>query len=128
MKMDLELKNYSSKTRSCYLACVRSFALHFNQSPDRMGDHDIRKYLHYLIKDKKASQSAINQVYSALKSFYEITLQRDWNGLKIPRIKMRKRLPVVFSKQEIQAIFSATRNLKHKAILMTIYSAGLRLE
>jgi len=127
MKRDLELKNYSPKTRSCYLASVRGFALHFHRSPDEMGDQEIREYLHYLIKDKKVSQSAVNQAYSALKFFYETTLKRDWNGFRIPRVKMRKRLPVVLSQQEIQAFFSVIRNLKHRAILMTIYSAGLRL-
>ena len=127
MKIDLELKNFSPKTRSCYLASMRSFALHFNKSPEAMGDHEIKQYLHFLIKDKGVSQSTINQRYSALKFLYETTLKRDWNGLRILRVKMRKRLPVVLSQQEIQSIFSTTRNIKHKAILMTIYSSGLRL-
>jgi site-specific recombinase XerD len=127
MKMDLELKNYSPKTRSCYLASVRSFALHFHRSPDELGDHEIREYLHYLLTDKKVSQSAMNQSYSALKFFYETTLKRDWDGFRIPRVKMRKKLPVVLSQQEVQALFSIIRNLKHRAILMTIYSAGLRV-
>lgn len=127
MKMDLELKNYSARTRSCYLACMRSFVLYFGKSPDTMGEDEIRQYLHYLMKEKRASQSAINQTYSALKFFYQTTLQREWNNLKIPRIKMRKKLPVVLSKQEIQSIFSATRDLKYRALLMTIYSGGLRL-
>jgi site-specific recombinase XerD len=127
MKMDLELKNYSPKTKACYLACVKSFALHFGKSPEAMSDNEIREYLHYLIKEKSASQSAINQAYSALKFFYHTTLERDWNGLRIPRIKTRKKLPVVLSMQEIQAIFSVIRNLKHKTILITTYSAGLRL-
>lgn len=127
MKRDLELKNYSPKTRSCYLASVKSFVLHFHRSPDQLADQEIREYLHYLIQKKKVSQSTISQSYSALKFFYETTLKRDWNGFRIPRVKMGKRLPVVLSQQEIQAIFSATRNLKHRALLMTIYSAGLRV-
>jgi len=127
MKRDLELKNYSPKTRSCYLASVKSFALYFHRSPAELGDQEIREYLHYLIQEKKASQSVISQSYSALKFLYETTLKRDWNGLRIPRAKMGKKLPVVLSQQEIQAIFSATRNLKHRALLMTIYSAGLRV-
>ena len=127
MKMDLELKNYSARTRECYLACMRSFTLHFGKSPAEMADDEIRQYLYYLMKEKKASQSVINQSYSALKFFYETTLQRQWNRLRIPRVKTRKRLPVVLSKQEVASLFSATTNLKHKAILVTIYSGGLRL-
>jgi integrase/recombinase XerD len=127
MKVDLELRNLSPRTRSCYLTWVRSFALHFHRSPDELGDQEIREYLHHLIMEKKASQSGISQAYSALKFFYETTLKKDWNGFRIPRVKMGKKLPVVLSQQEIQAIFSATRNLKHRAVLMTIYSAGLRI-
>jgi len=106
---------------------MRSFALHFHRSPDEMGDPEIREYLHHLIQEKKASQSGISQAYSALKFFYETTLKRDWNGLRIPRVQMKRKLPVVLSLQEIQAIFAATANLKHRALLMTIYSAGLRV-
>jgi len=127
MKRDLELKNYSPKTQSCYLASVKNFALYFHRSPAELANEEIREYLHYLIQEKKASQSAISQTYSALKFLYETTLKRDWNGFRIPRAKMRKKLPVVLSQQEIQALFSATRNLKHRALLMTIYSAGLRV-
>lgn len=127
MKRDLELKNYSPKTRSAYLACVRGFALYFHRSPDELGDQEIRQYLHHLLTDKKVSQSAMSQAYSGLKFFYETTLKRDWDGFRIPRVKMRKKLPVVLSQQEVLALFSVVRNLKHRAILMTIYSAGLRL-
>src|SRR4030043_2035817 len=127
MKRDLELKNYSPKTRSCYLASVKGFALHFHRSPDELGDPEIRGYLHYLIQEKKVSQSAVSQAYSALKFFYETTLKRDWDGFRIPRVKMRKKLPVVLSQREVQALFSVVKNLKHRAILMTIYSAGLRV-
>jgi integrase/recombinase XerD len=127
MRMDLELKNLSPRTRSCYLTWMRSFALHFHRSPDELGEQEIRDYLHYLIQEKKASQSGVSQAYSALKFFYETTLKRDWNGFRIPRVQKGKKLPVVLSSQEIQAIFSATGNLKHRAVLMTIYSAGLRI-
>jgi len=127
MRMDLELKNLSPRTRSCYLTWMRSFALHFHRAPDELGEQEIRGYLHYLIREKKASQSGVSQAYSALKFFYETTLKRDWNGFRIPRMQKGKKLPVVLSRQEIQAIFSATRNLKHRVVLMTIYSAGLRI-
>jgi integrase/recombinase XerD len=127
MKMDLELKNFSPKTVTCYLACMVSFVRHYGRSPMEMGEEEIRNYLHYLITKKKVSQSSINQAYSAMKFFYEVTLGRPWNAVRIPRSKIRKKLPLVFSMQEVQSLLRSVDNLKHKAILTTIYSGGLRL-
>jgi integrase/recombinase XerD len=122
-----ELRNFSPHTRSIYLACVRRFALYFHRSPEELGDPEIREYLHYLIKERNVSQGAVTQAYGALKFFYETTLKRDWEGFRIPKGKMGRRLPVVLSQQEVEALFGAIKNLKHRAILMTIYSAGLRI-
>jgi site-specific recombinase XerD len=127
MKMDLELKNFSPKTIRCYLDCMVHFVRHYGRSPMKMGEEEIREYLHYLIKEKRASQSSVNQAYSAMKFFYEVTLGRTWNRIKIPRAKTQKTLPVVLAMQEVQALLASVDNLKHQAILTTIYSAGLRL-
>jgi site-specific recombinase XerD len=127
MKMDMELKNFSLRTVKTYLSRAKSFAAHYGKSPENMGHNEIRDYLYYLLKERKASQSGINQAYSALKFLYQTTLGREWDSLRIPRSKVGKRLPVVLSKEEVQCLFSVTRNLKHRAILMTIYSGGLRL-
>jgi site-specific recombinase XerD len=127
MKMDMELRNLSVRTMETYLGWARAFVVHYGKSPEQMGHNEIRDYLHYLLKEKKACQSAVNQAYSALKLLYETTLRREWDPLKIPRCKVRKRVPVVLSRQEVERIFSATLNLKHRAVLMTIYSGGLRL-
>ena len=122
------MKRYTSPhTRSTYLACVRRFALYFHRSPEDLGDPQIREYLHYLIKERNVSQGAITQAYGALKFFYETTLKRDWEGFRISKGKMGKRLPVVLSQQEVEALFGTIKNLKHRAILMMIYSAGLRI-
>ncbi|MBW1803188.1 MAG: site-specific integrase [Deltaproteobacteria bacterium] len=127
MKMDMELRNFSTRTIETYLWCMKSYTLHYGLSPDELGDDDIRNYLYYLLKEKKAAQSTISQAYSALKFFYEKTLGRTWNEEKIPRSKVPKILPTVLSMEEVQGIFSSTQNLKHLTILMTIYSGGLRL-
>ena len=127
MTMDMELKGFASKTQEAYLAGVRGFVRYFGQSPDLLGEMDIRKYLHHLIKERNLSQSTINQSYSAVKFFYQTTLQREWNALRIPRIKGKKKLPVVFSLQEVGELLAVVSNLKHRAILTTIYSGGLRV-
>jgi len=127
MKMDLELKNLSPRTVSCYLACMVHFVRHYGRSPDEMGEEEIRNYLYFLMKEKKTSQSSINQAYSAMKFFYVTTMGREWNGIKIPRMKNRKKLPAVLSKDEVHCILESPCNLKHRAILATIYSGGLRV-
>jgi integrase/recombinase XerD len=86
---------------------------------------EIKALLHFLRKEKKASQSSMNQAYSALKFFYETS--RPWNGQQIPRCKRGRRLPVVPSLEEVQSILSATENLKRLTIFATICSGGLRL-
>jgi integrase/recombinase XerD len=127
MKKDMELKNLSKRTIDTYLKCVKSFVIYYGKPPESMDHEAIRNYLYYLLKEKNSSQATINQSYSALKFFYQTTLGRDWDTLKIPRSRRIKKLPVVLSKQEIITIFSKIRNLKHRALLMTIYSGGLRL-
>lgn len=127
MKQDMELKHLSERTIDTYLKCVENFVKHYGKSPEDMGHDGIRDYLYYLLKEKESSQASISQHYSALKLFYQTTLGRDWEALKIPRSKREKKLPVVLSKEEIWAIFEEVHNLKHLAILMTIYSGGLRL-
>lgn len=127
MEMDMRLKGMSPKTISCYLGCMKSVAAHFGRSPADLSDEEIREYLHYLIVVRKTSQAVISQSYSALKFFFEHTLQRQWNHARIPRSKQHKKLPGVLSREDVESIFTATKNLKHRAILMTIYSAGLRV-
>jgi integrase/recombinase XerD len=127
MEMDMKLRRLSPKTISCYLGCMKKVAVHFGKSPAELGDEEIRGYLHYLMEVRKASQSVVVQNYSALKFFFEKTLEKPWNVSKIPRCRQRRKLPGVLTKQEVESIFSATKNLKHRAILMTIYSGGLRI-
>jgi len=127
MKMDLELKGYSPKTQAAYLGYMKNFARYFGRSPAKMGEKEIREYLYHLVTGKQVSTSSINGAYSALKFFYQTVLQGNWNIAKIPRTKVRKKLPIVLDGSEIKQLFAVTTNLKHRAILMITYSAGLRV-
>ncbi len=127
MTMDMELKNFSKRTVKTYLGCVTEFAVYYGKSPEELGQDDIRNYLHYLQTEEKLTTSTINQAHGALKFLYQTTLGRIWNPLYIPRGKTPKKVPQVLSIEEVDCIFSEVKNLKHLAILMTIYSGGLRL-
>jgi Site-specific recombinase XerD len=127
MTMDLELRGYSPTTVKYYINHVFRLSKHFSKSPDLLGEDEIFEYLHYCITERKLSEGTVNTIYSALKFFYTKTLGRDWRVEKLARTKEARKLPAVLSKSEVMDIFNATENLKHKAILMTIYSAGLRV-
>lgn len=127
MIIEMELRGYSQRTIKNYIFSVGAFAKFYNKSPELLGETEIKKYLHYCIIERKLCEGTVNYNNACLKFFYTKVLGRQWNLDKLPRAKERRRLPVVLSPEEIKSIFDATHSLKHKAILMTIYSAGLRI-
>lgn len=127
MLENLRLRNMSEKTIKAYLYHVSGFTRYFGKAPDLLGEEEVRKYLLYLLDERKTSWSNVNQSYAALRFFYVETLNRDWQVKKIPRPKGEKHLPVVLSQKEVKALFDATYAYKHRVIFQTIYSAGLRV-
>ena len=68
-----------------------------------------------------------NHYRSALRFFYRKVLKIDWDDESIPAMKRDRTLPTVLTREEINAIIDATSNLKHKAMIATMYSSGLRV-
>jgi len=127
MVAELQLRGITPGTQKAYLREVRNFALYFGKSPEEMGEKEIKAYLLYILKEKHVSDGTFRQCRSALKFLYRTTMNRDWIVEKIPGPKSKRKLPVVLDISEVQALFSATRSLKHQAILMIMYSSGLRI-
>jgi len=125
--MDMELRGFSPRTIKNYGYNVRSFSNFYNESPKLLGEKEILEYLHYCITEKKLSEGTVNFINASLKFFYTKTLGMCWNMERIVRIKEPRKLPPILSPQEVMDIFNAVDNFKHKTILMTIYSAGLRV-
>jgi integrase/recombinase XerD len=117
---------YSPATIEAYLRSVANFARHFSAPPDRLGPQHIRQYQLYLVQRKKVSWSVFNQTVCALRFFYHHILHRDWMIEHIPYPRHEQKLPVVLSPTEVAAVFDATRNLKHRAMLLMTNVAGLR--
>jgi site-specific recombinase XerD len=127
MQRDLELRGLSPKTQKAYLHQARDFACYFKKSPEQLGEEEVKEYLHYILKERKVSNSTYKQTYGSLKFLYQTTLKRNCVFDKIPSLKSKKKLPVVLDRTEVEALFPVTKNLKHKTILMITYSSGLRL-
>jgi integrase/recombinase XerD len=126
MLEELQRRNYSSRTIRLYLRHVAEFAKHFHRSPDQLGAEDIRQYQLFLIQEKKLAWSSYNQIVCALRFFYAKTLKRAFLLQDIPFPRMEQRLPTILSREEVARILTVPPHLKTRALLMTIYAAGLR--
>jgi len=124
---DMTLRNFAPHTIQVYVERVATFARYYNVSPQHLGPEQIRAYLLYLVQERHVSWSYFNQARCALQFLYRVTLGRDWVMEAVACPKQQKKLPVVLSLDELVRFFKAVTNLKHRAILMTTYAAGLRL-
>ncbi len=124
----LIISDYSKQKIRSYMSALKLFFEYITKNKlTQLSDDDIKKYLHYCREEKKYSNSALRISIAAIRYFYMYVLKD-----KVPdalNIKIRKtnKLPLVLSKQEVIRILKVTNNLKHKTMLMMIYSAGLRL-
>lgn len=123
----LQLKGCSKRTIENYVNCILSLSKYYNLSPDLLTIEQIRDYFVYCINERKLSKSWVNQSISALKILFEEVLKREWNRLDIPRPRREKKLPEILSREEVEKILNAHKNLKHKSLLTLTYSSGLRL-
>jgi len=123
---DMRLRNLAPRAIDTYVERVAAFARHFAASPEDLGPEHIRSFLLHLV-DQQASWSLVNQTRCALRFLYRHTLKRPWVDDGVACSKVPKKLPVVLSLDEVAQLFAAVAKLKHRAILMTAYAAGLRL-
>jgi site-specific recombinase XerD len=122
----MELRNYSKNTQRHYLSHVAMLERHFNKTADLIVPDEIKQFLHYRIT-QGISYSNVDISCNAFKLLFNTVLKRNWSDDVIVRPKKLKKLPSVLSRDEILSILSNIDNIKHKAILMTIYSSGLRI-
>jgi len=121
----MELKNLSNHTQRAYLVAVTGIARFYNQSPDKITKEKIEDYLLYLKQDKGNAPNSCYSVLTGLRFFYKYVTEKEMPVTYSIRRTSRK-LPQVLTMEEIWNIICATNNLKHRMILITTYSAGLR--
>ncbi len=127
MLEDLRIRNYAPSTVTCYIRAVAQFAKHFNQSPDLLGPDQIRSWQLYLLNEKGFKLPSYIQAISGLRFFYRTTLNSRIDIERIPLPRYESKLPAILSKEEVKAMLEAPKNLGHRAILATMYGAGLRV-
>jgi integrase/recombinase XerD len=124
----LEERRYSQSTIRAYVPLFEEFINHFNEIQlDDLGEKEVMEFSRYLVTERKVSTSHQNQAINAIKFYFEKVKGGERKYYHIDRPIREKILPEVLSEEEVSQILKSTTNLKHKAILMTIYSAGLRI-
>lgn len=119
---------YSENTLKTYSSLFEEFLNYFPKMKlEELGEKDVITFSRYLVNDRRVSISTQNQAINAIKFYFEKVMGGGRKFYFLERPRREQKLPLVCSEEEIARIIKATTSLKHKAILMTIYSAGLRI-
>lgn len=119
---------YSSATVANYVIQFRKFLEHIYPTPaEEITEKHIHDYLHYLIQTKHVSISTQNQAINSIKFYLEQVMEGERRVYYAERPRKEWKLPTVLSEPEIRALFFHTENVKHRAIMFLLYSAGLRM-
>lgn len=124
----MQYRNYSPRTIELYLSSMAKLQNFYKLSPDKISVQQLKDFLHHRITHDKVSTPTINQTISAFKILQKDVLGHDWEQIKIKRPRREYKLPIVLSTDEVAMIIKETINIKHKALIATAYSTGMRRE
>ena len=127
MIQDMVLRGMALNTQHAYLKAVTKFARHYDRSPDRISNEELKAYLLHLHLVEKHSTSTCNIAAAALRFLYHKTLGRPRTDFDVPIARQPSKLPHVLSRVEVARLLECTSFLKHRALFLTTYSAGLRV-
>jgi putative transposase/integrase-like protein len=126
MLEELQRRNYSQTTVTAYVKTVEDFAQHFHRAPDQLGPDEIRTYQLYLLNERKQCVRTIRNHIAALRFFFCKTLKRNYPLEEVPYPSAPRRLPIILTQEEAVRLIDSASNLFHRAMLMTLYSTGMR--
>ena len=121
----MDLQNLAYETKRNYLESVVLLARHYKKSPDEITQEMIEDYLLFLKNDKGLAQGSLGVRATGLRFFYEKVIEKPMK-INVRIDYKKKKLPVVLTQDEVWRIINAPDNIKHRLLLMTTYSAGLR--
>jgi len=120
------IENLSSRTIRSYIHYPQKLAEYFNAHPRDLSTDEVYAFLVYLREERQLSRSTMRIAVSGIRYFYQHILRQEAIINEVPYPKQEKYLPEILTGKEVKKLFLLTENIKHKAILMIAYSAGLR--
>lgn len=123
----LKLGHYAERTTKSYIDWLIRLSRYYNRSPAELSCEQVQAFLLYLIEEKKLEWSTVNQALAAFRFLYKKVLHCPGFDLRVPSRRKVTRRAEIYSTQQMSRLLEATRNPKHRALLMCVYGAGLRV-
>jgi integrase/recombinase XerD len=123
---DMTIRKFAAKTQHDYVQRVKDFAAFLGRSPDSASKEDVRRYQLHLASSG-ARTPKLNGAVSALRFFFDVTLDRPDLAKQASFVYEPRKLPVVLSPEEVAHFLEAAPGIKYKAALGVAYGAGLRV-
>jgi site-specific recombinase XerD len=130
MHEDMTLRNFADLTKEHYEMAYGQYASWLEgrgRELPETDESDVREYSLHMTREQGLEPATVNNYLAVVLFLYEAVLGRPMNRAQIPFMKLPKRLPTVFSREEIRAIMDATENPSHAAIFSVAYGSGLRI-
>ena len=123
---EMRLRGLSPKTIRTYCSVLREYFTWKGQDCDLVDEAGIRRYL--LQKERGGVSPATRKLVLNIIKFYYRDIVRSHRRIDVRPPKQQHRLPVIFSREEIQDMLHVTQNTKHRLLLAIAYGAGLRVK
>lgn len=123
----LKLGHYSERTIKTYIDWLARLGEHYHRSPDQLTNEQVQDFLLYLIEERKLAWSTVNQALAAIRFLFEKVLGRPRAELRVPARRKVTRRAEIYSLKQVEQLLAVAQNPKHRALLMCVYGAGLRV-
>lgn len=126
LRQTLAARGRAQNTIRAYVDWLKRFAIFIAKPLDDVVLGDLQAYQRHLAT-RRINFSTFNQAFCALRFFYRDCLERGWDFKRVPFQRTARKLPEILSPEEVEALFTACPNFKHRTVMMTAYGCGLRL-
>ena len=124
----LKTRGCSERTINNYLSCLNRFKQYYNgKELKNLKEEDILDYLKVNFIDLDFAAASVNVNRAAIKYYYLVNFNIDFNNILLPSCKVKNRFPTILTKEQVISIFNNESNIKHKIWIILAYGSGLRI-
>ena len=127
MCLQMRLRGFSPRTHESYLHAMEELWAFYRRPLDRLSCQEVQRFLDEVITVRQLAWATVNVYFSACRFLYEQVLKRAAHEFSIPPRGRSQTRPKILSREEVQRLLEAPRNLKHRTLLSMVYGSGLRV-